>query len=103
MANPGWVKGVSANPGGRKKQDVTILELCRKHSADAVKVMIEIMNNKDAPPTARLGAAQAIIDRGYGKPAQAVTGEDGGPIRVQAELSDRDVARQIALLLAKAK
>ena len=103
MANPGWAKGVSGNPGGRRKQDITILELCRKHSADAVKVMVSIMNDEDAPPTARLGAAQAIIDRAYGKPAQAVTGEDGGPIRIEAELSDRDVARQIALLFAKAK
>src|SRR3990167_6931946 len=103
MANPGWAKGVSGNPGGRPKQDVRILDFCRAHSVEAANVILEIMRDKDAPPTARLAAAHSIIDRVYGKPAQAVTGEDGGPIRIEAELSDRDVARQIALLLAKAK
>src|SRR3990167_4229544 len=75
MANPGWAKGVSGNPGGRPKQDVKILDLCRKHSLEAVGVLVEIMRDKDAPPTARLGAAQAVLDRGWGRPAQIIAGD----------------------------
>lgn len=30
----------------------------------------------------RIKAAIALLDRGYGRPAQAVTGEDGGPVKV---------------------
>lgn len=32
--------------------------------------------------SARVSAAVALLDRAYGKPAQAVTGEDGGPIEL---------------------
>ncbi len=36
-----------------------------------------------APPAARVAAAQALLDRGWGKPAQVVTGDDSGlPISV---------------------
>ena len=39
-----------------------------------------IMGNADAPPAARVSAANAILDRGWGKPAQAITGPEGkGP------------------------
>jgi len=30
------------------------------------------MLNEEAPPAARIGAAAAILDRGFGRPAQAV-------------------------------
>ena len=35
------------------------------------------------PPMAQLAAANALLDRGYGRPAQAVemSGKDGGPIQ----------------------
>jgi hypothetical protein len=40
-------------------------------------------------------AAQAILDRGYGKPTQSIDAnitEDGGPIRYYAELPRKDVS-----------
>jgi hypothetical protein len=30
------------------------------------------MNQKEAPPAARVAAAQALLDRGYGKAAQTI-------------------------------
>jgi len=50
--------------------------LARAHSADAIAVLAEIMNNTDAPAGARLSAAKALLDRGWGK-AGAKPPDDG--------------------------
>ncbi len=34
----------------------------------------------------RIKAANALLDRRYGKPNQAITGEDGGPLQVDGDL-----------------
>jgi hypothetical protein len=53
-----------------------IQSLARAHAADAIAVLAEIMNNSDAPAGARLSAAKALLDRGWGK-AGAKPPEDG--------------------------
>ena len=53
-----------------------IQSLARAHSADAIAVLAEIMNNTDAPAGARLSAAKALLDRGWGK-AGAKPPDDG--------------------------
>jgi hypothetical protein len=37
---------------------------------------------ENAPPAARVSAASALLDRGWGKPAQPHTGEDDKDIRI---------------------
>ena len=63
------------------KRDATdtkddIQSLARVHSAAAIAVLAEIMNNTDAPAGARLSAAKALLDRGWGK-AGAKPPDDG--------------------------
>ena len=55
-----------------------IKALAKKHSKAAIKVLAAIMNQADGPATARVSAAQALLDRGWGKAAQPVAGEEGG-------------------------
>jgi hypothetical protein len=42
------------------------------------------MNQDESPPAARVAAATAILDRGWGKPAQAIIGgdEDSPPLKI---------------------
>ena len=56
-----------------------IKSLARSHTESALKVLSGIMNQADAPPAARVAAATALLDRGWGKPSQEHTGpgEDG--------------------------
>jgi len=63
-----------------------IKALAKKHSKAAIKVLAAIMNQADGPATARVSAAQALLDRGWGKAAQPVAGEDGGlPVLARIE------------------
>ncbi|WP_434057830.1 hypothetical protein [Bradyrhizobium japonicum] len=62
-----------------------IRSLARSHSRTAIRVLVGIMRSEDATPAARVSAANAILDRGWGKAAQPVeNGED-----VALELIDR--------------
>lgn len=62
-----FVKGQSGNPSGRPK-DASLKALARQHTETAVETLIEIMASKKAPAAARVQAATAVLDRGYGKP-----------------------------------
>lgn len=70
-------RGTSGNPGGRPKELRDVTELARTHSAKAIKTLAEIMDSDSAPPAARVGAATAILDRGWGKPKQSIEGQVG--------------------------
>lgn len=74
-----FVKGQSGNPGGRPKAETTLRELARTHTETALKTLVQIMRNKRYSPQARAYAANSVLDRGYGKPAQSVdlTNSDG--------------------------
>jgi hypothetical protein len=47
-----------------------VIELARSHTTDAIETLVAAMNC--APWGARIAAAIAILDRGWGKPTQAV-------------------------------
>ena len=64
--------------GATSKAAAEIKALAKKHSKAAIKVLAAIMNQADGPATARVSAAQALLDRGWGKAAQPVAGEEGG-------------------------
>ena len=63
-------KGQSGNPGGRVGIPAEVRELARKHTTDAIKRLAHWMNSDD--PRASVAACNALLDRGYGKPQQAL-------------------------------
>jgi hypothetical protein len=66
------------------KASADIRSLARSHTDSAVKTLVGIMGQPKAPPAARVAAASAILDRGWGKPAQAMAGPDGeGPVKLE--------------------
>jgi hypothetical protein len=55
-----------------------IRSLARSHTRTALKVLVGVMINDNAPAPARIAAANAILDRGWGKATQPLgNGEDG--------------------------
>jgi hypothetical protein len=67
----------------RKKVPADIRSLCQAYTHEGIRVLASIMRLPEHPAAVRVAAATALLDRGWGKPAQAHTGEDGeGEIRV---------------------
>ena len=59
-----------------------IRSLARSHTELAIKVLAGIAQNSESDP-ARVSAANALLDRGWGKPAQPVDGDgEGGAIEL---------------------
>jgi hypothetical protein len=54
-----------------------IRSIARSHTRTAINVLAGIMNCSDATAAARVAAANAILDRGWGKPKQATENGDG--------------------------
>lgn len=89
-------KGQSPNPGGRPKAVKEVIELAREHTTHAVRRLAELLDDPDGRVV--VAAAKELLDRGYGKAPQAITGLDGGPIQIMKvdELTDEQLAAIIA-------
>ena len=78
-----WMPGHSPNPGGRPKALTAVVEAARSHTVAAIAALAEINSDPAQPAAARVSAAQALLDRGWGKPAQPVDGDgEGGPVQI---------------------
>lgn len=77
-----WKKGVSGNPNGRPKQNVTVKAIAREHTDAAIAALVANLSHENGSVVNQ--AAIALLDRGYGKPAQAVVGgdDDDNPLRI---------------------
>jgi len=73
--------GQSGNPTGRPKRPATIearricadvADAAREFTVDAINTLAAIMNDPKTPAAARISAAQAILDRGHGRPPQGI-------------------------------
>lgn len=107
MARGGKRPG-AGRPKGRRDtatiiQKATLEELARSHTEDALNALVSIAKGGESE-AARVSAATAILDRGYGRARQAIehTGKDGGPIEVDQVNNDADAfTRAIAGLAAR--
>jgi hypothetical protein len=83
----------------KTKAITEIRSLARSHTRTALNVLVGIMRSKDATAAARVSAANAILDRGWGKAAQSLENGDEGALElihrieriiVHPENSDRE-------------
>ena len=56
--------------------------MARTHTRTAINVLVGIMRSKDATAAARVTAANAILDRGWGKAAQPLQNGDDGALEL---------------------
>jgi hypothetical protein len=69
-----------ARKSSRARTLIEIRSLARSHTRTALRVLVGIMRSDDATPAARLSAANAILDRGWGKAAQPIEGGEDGAV-----------------------
>ena len=76
-------KGQSGTPGGRPKlpEDIkNVREMAREYTQEAIEALVTTL--KEGGHSAKVAAANSLLERGWGKAAQPVTGEDGeGPVQ----------------------
>jgi hypothetical protein len=79
-----FAKGDSRiNLSGRPKEAVHVRDLARQYTEDAINTLAEIMKDQGQPGAARTAASSALLDRGWGKATQPLSGDaEGAPIRV---------------------
>lgn len=74
-----FVKGKSGNPSGRPKvllpDGRSLTDIAKAHTDDAIDTLVEVMHDDEAPHAARVSAATSILDRGWGRPKQEISGE----------------------------
>src|SRR5579884_1522161 len=76
-----WKPGQSGNPRGRPTVAAEIRDLARNHAREAIERLVALVQSDN--PQVALRAAEALLDRGYGRPMQAiqVNGNDKRPIQ----------------------
>lgn len=78
-------KGKSGNPAGRPKNHKDIVQLARDNAEKAMKRAVALIDHED--PRIACRAIDTVLDRAFGKPAQAITGEGGeGPVVIAHNL-----------------
>lgn len=82
MPRGGKREGAGRKPGALEPAKIELATLAKRSAQDALSVVVEIMNNQAETGSTRLSAAVAILDRGYGRPFQAIhhAGADGGEL-----------------------
>lgn len=81
-----WKRGQSGNRSGRPKRPATVeahkiiadvKTAAREMTPEALSTLQTVMNDPKAQAAARVGAATAILDRGWGRPTQSIEGQVG--------------------------
>jgi hypothetical protein len=61
------------------KTPTEIRSLARSHTEAALNCLVGVMENGTSEP-AKVAAANALLDRGWGKPTQPISGDEDNPI-----------------------
>ena len=88
MAKGGKREGSGRPKGARNVATAEIREAAQKYGVKAIKELAKLAGLDGETPAqmdqARIAAMNILLDRGYGKAAQPVTGEDGeGPAKIE--------------------
>jgi hypothetical protein len=91
--------GAGRRRGARIKKTIEIAEAAKQHAGDAIAALIDVALNGRSE-SARVAAANALLDRGYGRPRQAIehTGNVGASgVMIVPEAPDPETwAREVA-------
>ena len=86
-----WAPGKTGNPGGRPRIMAAVRDIARKSTTLAIETLRTLAADQDAPHAARVSAATALLDRGWGKPMQGHTVMAVAAPKSMRELADEEL------------
>ena len=90
-----FVPGQSGNPGGRPKDEHRVGELARSYTLEAIETLVDLMRH-GRDERVRGIAAQALLDRGWGKAkVEVVSNAEGGYLELLRAVNERSPKRQL--------
>ncbi len=66
------VKRIAELQGSTAKQITDVRDAARQHTLAAVETLVSVMEDPKAPHSARVAAANGLLDRGHGKATQHI-------------------------------
>ena len=89
-----FAPGQSGNPGGRPKDEHRVADLARSYTVEAIDTLVELMRDgKDE--RVRGTAAQALLDRGWGKAkVEVVAGAEGSYLDVLRAVNESMLSKR---------
>ena len=92
-----YISGHSGNPSRRPKDEYKVAELARTYTSEAIDTLVELMRH-GKNERVRGTAAQALLDRGWGKPKQELLAEESSGLLASLRVvSDRIKAREAGI------
>ncbi|MCL2829856.1 MAG: hypothetical protein FWD77_03840 [Betaproteobacteria bacterium] len=95
---PGVPKTGGRKAGTPNKATASLRSIAGRHTEEAICALLEIMKDSSAPHSARVAAANGILDRAHGKPSenQHVTLEGSvNPWKPVSELTDEELEAKL--------
>ena len=84
-----FAPGQSGNPGGRPKDEHRVGELARSYTLEAIETLVDLMRH-GRDERVRGTAAQALLDRGWGKAkVEVVSNAEGGYLELLRTVNER--------------
>ena len=65
--------GQSGNPKGKPKAIIEVAAAARERTVEAIETLTTIMRDKKATASARVTAANVLLERGWGKAPQSIS------------------------------
>jgi hypothetical protein len=94
LVNGRFAPGASPNPGGRPAALAEVRELARQHTTMAIDTLVKIAD-RGKTEMAKIAASNALLDRGWGKPTQPISGDDDmPPVAMTVEDREAEIAER---------
>ena len=94
-----FVKGTSGNPLGRPRIILTVRDIAREHTEEAIETLAAIMRDEVAPAAARISACTELLNRGHGRPvdqrAMLMIGAQLSTHRSVKDMSTQEIIEQL--------
>jgi len=64
--------GAGRKPGTPNKSTAELKQLAGQYTQEAVRTLVDVMRDPDAPAAVRVSAADRLLDRSHGRPGQSI-------------------------------